>query len=71
MTFGIVKYFNLNNGYGLIARDDGKEDIIVRQSEVDRAGLGQLAARQRLGFDIAVCALGPKAINLWATFGNR
>ncbi len=71
MTFGSVKYFNLDKGYGLITRDDGSEDIIVQQSEVDRARLGQLAARQRLGFDIETCARGRKAINLWATFGDR
>jgi CspA family cold shock protein len=71
MKYGIVKYFDLAKGYGLIATEDGREEIVVQQSEVDRARLGQLAANQRLGFDIAACALGPSAINLWATFGNR
>jgi CspA family cold shock protein len=71
MEFGSVKYFNLDKGYGLIVRDNGAEDIVVRQSEVDQAGLGQLAARQRIGFDIESCTRGRKAVNLWATFGNR
>ncbi len=71
MHFGSVKYFNLDKGYGLITQEDSSEDIIVQQTEVDRAGLGQLAARQRLGFEIEACSRGRKAVNLWATFGDR
>ncbi len=71
MTFGIVKHYNVNNGRGLIASEDDKNDIAVYQSEIDRAGLGQIAARQVLGFDIADSVSGPKAVNLWATYGNR
>lgn len=71
MKFGIVKFFNLAKGYGLIASDDGDEEFLVQKSEIDRAGLGQLAVKQRLGFDVAACAHGPSAVNLWATFANR
>ena len=71
MTFGTVKYFNTNRGYGLITPVDGTRDIAVYQSEVNQAGLGQLAADQKLSFDIEPCKIKPKAINLWATFGDR
>ena len=71
MNFGSVKYFNPSKGYGLITQDGSAEDIIVQQSEVDRAGLGQLAARQRVGFDIERCERGRKAVNLWTTFSDR
>ena len=71
MTFGIVKFFDLTKGCGLIAPDGGTGDVVVHQLDVDRAGLGQLAAEQRLGFDTVVCQSGPRAVNLWATFGNR
>lgn len=71
MKFGIVKFFDLAKGYGLIASDAGDEEFVVQQSEVEKAGLGQIAEKQRLGFDVAACGLGPSAVNLWATFGNR
>ena len=71
VTFGTVKFFDLTKGFGMIAPDGKTSEIVVYQPEVDQAGLGQLAARQRLGFDVAASQSGSKAINLWATFGNR
>ncbi len=71
MTIGTVKFFNPSKGYGLISTEDGAQKIAVYQSEVNEAKLGQLAANQKLGFDIELCKTRPKAINLWATFGNR
>lgn len=71
MKYGIVRFFDLAKGYGLIASDCGDEEFIVQQCEIDRAKLGQLSPNQKLGFDVAPCALGPSAVNLWATFGNR
>lgn len=71
MKFGIVKFFDMAKGYGLIASDSGSKEYVVQQCEIDRAGLGQLSANQKLGFDVASCARGPSAVNLWATFGNR
>ncbi len=71
MKYGTVIYYNLNNGQGCIAPDGATDDVIVNQSEVDRAGLGQIAARQKLGFEIANTLSGPEAVNLWATFDNR
>lgn len=71
MTFGTVKYFDLTRGCGLIAPDGGTSDVVVHQPDIDLAGLGQLAAKQRLGFDTVACRSGPRAVNLWATFGDR
>ena len=71
MTFGTVKHFDLTKGCGLIAQDGGTSDVVVYQTDVDRAGLGQLAAEQRLGFDTIACRSGSRAVNLWATFGDR
>lgn len=71
MKFGIVRFFDLAKGYGLIASDSGDEEFVVQQCEIDRAKLGQLSPNQKLGFDVAPGALGPSAVNLWATFGNR
>ena len=71
MTFGTVKFFDLTEGSGIIAPDGGTSEVAVFQMDVNQAGLGQLAARQRLGFDVVAYQSGSKAINLWATFGNR
>ena len=71
MTIGTVKFFNPSEGYGLISTEDGARDVAVYQSEVNKAKLGQLAANQKLGFDIEICKTKSKAINLWATFSNR
>lgn len=67
MRFGVVKYYDLKKGFGVIEPDDLGEEVIVDEDEVRQAGLGQLAARQRLGFELS----GRRATNLWATFGNR
>ena len=71
MTIGTVIYFNPSEGHGLISTEDGARDVAVYQSEVNQARLGQLAAGQKLSFDIELCKAKQKAINLWATFGNR
>jgi len=71
MKFGIVKFFDLAKGHGLIAADSGDQEYVVQQCEIDRARLGQLSVNQKVGFDVSACALGPSAVNLWATFGNR
>ena len=71
MTIGTVQYFNPSKGFGLISTEDGSADIAVYQSEVNQARLGQLAAGQKLSFNIDSCHTRPKAIDLWATFGDR
>lgn len=71
MTIGTVKYFNPSEGQGLISTEDGGRDVAVFQSEINQARLGQLAAGQRLSFDIERCKAKHKATNLWATFGDR
>ena len=71
MTNGTVKFFDPTEGRGLISTEDGAQDVAVYQSEVDHAKLGQLAAGQKLSFEIKPCRTMLKATNLWATFGNR
>ena len=49
---GTVKFFNGERGYGFIKSDDGGSDVFVHISAVERAGLKDLTAGQRITFDV-------------------
>jgi len=67
--FGTVRCFDTRTGKGWITPDDGGSDVIVRQTAINHAGLGQIAIGQTIGFDIA--RKSRAAVNLWATWSNR
>jgi len=52
MTIGIVKFFNVQKGFGFIAPDDGSPDVFVHSSAVERAGMTTLREGQRVSFDV-------------------
>jgi CspA family cold shock protein len=52
MTTGTVKWFNGQKGFGFIQPDDGGNDVFVRISAVERAGLSGLAEGQKVSFEI-------------------
>ena len=52
MTTGTVKWFNGQKGFGFIQPDDGGQDVFVHISAVERAGLKDLTAGQRITFDV-------------------
>jgi len=49
---GVVKFFNVQKGFGFIQREDGGEDVFVHISSVERAGLEGLAEGQGLEFQL-------------------
>ena len=49
---GVVKFFNVQKGFGFIQREDGGEDVFVHISAVERAGLEGLAEGQGLEFTL-------------------
>ena len=63
---GTVKFFNEVRGYGFIKPDDGGSDVFVHITAVERAGLKDLTAGQRITFDIEPDkkGKGPKAVKL-------
>ena len=63
-TKGTVKFFNTTKGFGFIAPDGGGKDIFVHHSDIKMDGFKSLKPGQRVNFDLAQEAKGPKASNV-------
>ena len=53
MATGIVKWFNLQKGYGFIAPDDGGKDAFLHVSALERAGINNVREGQKLSFELS------------------
>jgi cold shock protein len=49
---GTVKWFNIEKGFGFIARDTGGKDVFVHISALERSGLTALNEGQHLTVDV-------------------
>lgn len=49
---GVVRSFDRQKGSGVIAPEDGGADVFVHVSAVERAGLPNLNAGDRVSFDV-------------------
>jgi CspA family cold shock protein len=49
---GVVETFKSERGFGFIRPDSGGPDLFVHVSEIERAGLDQLAKGQRVSFEV-------------------
>jgi cold shock protein len=58
---GTVKWFNVDKGFGFIARDRGGKDVFVHVSALAEAGLTTLNEGERVTFDLAEGRKGPEA----------
>ena len=62
MAQGTVKWFNAEQGFGVIAVDDGGADVIVHTSAIaDADGNNSLAVDQRVAFETMQGPNGPQA----------
>ena len=52
MTSGTVKFFNSTKGFGFITPDDGKSDVFVHVSALERAGMNSIVEGQKPSFDV-------------------
>lgn len=52
MTSGTVKFFNSTKGFGFITPDDGKSDVFVHVTALERAGMNSIVEGQKLSFDV-------------------
>jgi CspA family cold shock protein len=53
MLTGKVKWFNPQKGYGFITPDDGKKDIFVHISAVEKSGINSLNENDKVSYDEA------------------
>lgn len=67
MTIGIVKFFNIDKGYGFIQPEDGGKDAFVHISAVEKAGLRTLDRDQRVSYELETDSRGKtSAVNIQA-----
>ncbi len=52
MSNGIVKFFNIQKGFGFIEPDSGGKDVFVHISAVEKSGLTGLTDAQKVTFDV-------------------
>ena len=60
---GKVKWFNAENGYGFLEKDEGG-DVFVHYSAIQSEGFKTLNEGDRVQFDVVEGARGPQAANV-------
>ena len=64
MAEGVVKFFNMQKGYGFIQPTDGGKDVFVHISAVQRSGMQSLSEGQRVRYEVVNERGKPAASNL-------
>lgn len=60
---GVVKWFNVEKGYGFIQQEEGS-DIFVHYTGIKGEGFRKLEEGQAIEFDITEGKKGPQAVNV-------
>jgi CspA family cold shock protein len=60
-VMGTVKWFNVEKGFGFIARNGGGKDVFVHISALERSGLTNLGEGQHVVVDVVEGRKGPEA----------
>ncbi len=64
MATGTVKWYNPAKRFGFIKPDDNTQDVFVRVSALEAAGLMTLDENQRVSYDLAENKGKTSAVNL-------
>ncbi len=64
MANGTVAKFMDEKGFGFITPEDGGKDVFVHHSDINMDGFKSLSPGQRVTYDLAQEAKGPKASNV-------
>lgn len=64
MATGTVSKFSDEKGFGFISPDAGGKDVFVHHSDINMDGYKSLTTGERVNFDVAQEAKGPKASNV-------
>ena len=64
MATGTVSKFIDEKGFGFITPDGGGKDVFVHHTDIKMNGFKTLSPGQRVNFDLAQEAKGPKASNV-------
>ena len=62
MEIGMVKWYNIQYGFGLIETKD--DDIIVFSSDIIMDGYARLTEGQRVQFNVTITDKGSRAMNV-------
>lgn len=49
---GTVKFFNQSKGYGFIEPEDGKKDVFVHVTALERSGVTSLNEGDKVSFEV-------------------
>lgn len=67
MATGTVKWYNTTKGYGFIQPEDGKADVFLHISAVERAGMQSVGEGQKLSYELETGRNGKtSAVNIRA-----
>ena len=64
MSYGTVKWFNPEKGYGFITDDATHEDVFVHFSAINAEGYKTLDEGQKVSFEVVEGARGKQAANV-------
>ncbi|MFI6688088.1 cold-shock protein [Streptomyces sp. NPDC050485] len=64
MASGIVKWFNVEKGFGFISQDGGGSDVFAHYSNISGHGFKELTEGEKVTFDVTQGQKGPQAENI-------
>lgn len=64
MVIGTVKWFNAGMGFGVIAPDNGNEDLFVHFYTIDLNGFKPVKEGQKVKYEVVQGAKGKQAANI-------